>query len=211
MTTKFQHAVNTSINRPKRTGSRAFKVLDVADAKKQVEVADSIIRHDDQLEELITEALDTVCIDTGQADADATYTMQYDFWPEGDEPIRLPVRPVSAITTVKYYDTATAQQTLSAALYRFDNHRGWPVVWRADLDVDWPDLDTRRPEAIEITFQAGHLTLAAIKADAVWIRQAALFRLALLWHDRGLGQVDYDKSMRVYDSIIARRRSTLYL
>lgn len=186
-------------------------MLDVSDAKKQVEVADSIIRHDSQLDELISEALDTVCIDTAQADAQATWTMQYDDWPDLDEPILIPVRPVSSITTLKYYDVDTTQTTLSSALYRLDTHRGWPVVWRADLDVDWPDLDTRRPETIELTFVAGHADLAALKSDAPWLRQAALMRLTMLWHDRGLGMIDYDKATLVYNSVISRRRSTLYL
>lgn len=207
----FQSAITLIRNRPKRTGAKGFTALSTADGKKQLEIATAITRHDSQIDELITEAMDQVETDTPWVAATATHTMQYDNWPRLDEPIVIPSLPVSSITSLKYYDTDGTQQTLASSKWRFDTHRTWPVIWRADLDVDWPDLEVRRPEAIELTFVAGQADLATLKSDAVWMRQAALVRMSLLWHDRGLGMIDYDKATRVYESIIARHRSTEYL
>jgi len=197
---------------PVRTSARAFLPVSVNDAKKQLEITESVNRHDDQLTDLLTEAVDLVEVDTPYVAASAQYTVLLDGWPPGDEPIRLPRKPVSAITTIKYYDQDAAQITLSSALYRTSLvNRVWPSIWRVDLDDPWPDLESHRAEPIEIIFQAGHLTIAALRDDAVWMRQAALARMALLWHDRGLGRIDYAKANRVYASIVDRRRSSRYL
>lgn len=194
--------------KPVRTGTRAFRAIQLHRAKKQVEIADAITRHDEQLLDLIDEALDQVELDTLHVYASATYRITFDDWPSGDKPVVIPSLPVSAIDSLKYYDTNGTQQTMSSALYRLDTGRTVPVLWRADLDTAWPDLEVNRPQAVELNYTAGNATIDVVPS---WMRQAGLARLAMLWADRGIGQIDVDKAERVYRSIITRRRSPLYM
>lgn len=68
--------------------------------------------------------------------------------------------PVASITSIKYYDTENAQQTLSADVYRSEV-RTWPAVIELKPDQEWPDTYDRI-NAIEITFSAGYAAAANV-------------------------------------------------
>lgn len=98
-----------------------------------------------------------------------------DEWPEAPEDgrapfLRLPVGPVTAIASVKYYDTAGVLQTLSAALYYTDlvGLRARVVLKQGEI---WPQLETGRPSPIEVRFTAGYANAAAVPDDIkLWIK-----------------------------------------
>lgn len=197
------NAMMASRNRPVRVSARLFSPLATADAKRQLEIASTITRFDDQLTDLITEALDLVERDTAWVATNSDYTMQYDCWPTGYDPILLPIRPVRSITALQYFDATGTQVSWASSNWRLDTHRNFPVIFREHLHQAWPTLQTNRTGAITVACAAGYASLADLEDDGgQWMRQAALARLAMLWHDRGLGKVDVEKARRVYRSIV---------
>lgn len=71
--------------------------------------------------------------------------------------IELPRAPVTAITSIKYYDLDNVQQTLSTSIYTTDLHAEPP---RIDLAYDQSYPDTySRSNAVEILYTAGYATL----------------------------------------------------
>lgn len=86
----------------------------------------------------------------------------------------LPVAPVQSVS-IKYTDTAGAEQTLAPASYEFNGEDTLrPFIYRAD-DATWPDLDDVR-DAVRVTAVVGY---AEVPADI----KAALLLLIGHWFD----------------------------
>lgn len=99
---------------------------------------------------------------------------------EFTDPIVLRKGPVSAVSSVKYYDTAGQLQTASASLYSLDliSDPQWIVLngtasWPATLDA---------VNAVEITFVAGY---ADANSPAYKAAQTATRALVLHWYENG--------------------------
>ncbi len=97
-----------------------------------------------------------------------------DEWPEtepGKAPfLRLPVGPVTAIASVKYYDPAGVLQTMSASDY-FTDLVGLRARIVLKEGITWPFLQTARPSPIEVRFTAGYANAAAVPEDIKhWIK-----------------------------------------
>ena len=93
-----------------------------------------------QIRAFITAAREKVETDTGRALMTQTWDYTFDLWPCGLEPIYLPKAPVSAITSVKHYDTSNVQQTIASSVYkplldrepgeiRLKNAQSWPALY----------------------------------------------------------------------------------
>lgn len=80
--------------------------------------------------------------------------------------IQLPVSPVKSITSVTYYDSDNASQTLSSSEYDTDLKSVIPTITSAD-GYEFPDTYPK-PNAVIVRFVAGyvanHPDLATIKA-----------------------------------------------
>lgn len=76
--------------------------------------------------------------------------------------INLQKHPVSAINSVKYYDTDGDLQTVSAVDYRLQNFRV-PCRLEFDSGFDYPDLHDREHPVV-VNFQAGYLGASAVPA-----------------------------------------------
>lgn len=74
--------------------------------------------------------------------------------------IELPRAPVTAITSVKYYDEDNVLQTLSSSVYNTDLHSEPPRITLA-TDQEYPDV-YERTNAVEILYTAGYASLTAI-------------------------------------------------
>lgn len=98
-----------------------------------------------------------------------------DEWPkppeDGKAPfLRLPVGPVTAIASVKYYDPAGVLQTMSASDY-FTDLVGLRARIVLKEGITWPFLQTARPSPIEVRFTAGYANAAAVPEDIKhWIK-----------------------------------------
>lgn len=70
-----------------------------------------------------------------------------------DDRIRIPMQPITSITSVEYVDTDGNVQTLSTSLYVADIHRRPPEI-RRGWNVIYPTV-RNEPGCVRITFEAG--------------------------------------------------------
>lgn len=106
-----------------------------------------------------------------------------DWWPGVGQVVRLPVRPVQSITSIKYYDIAGVQQTMAAGAYQTWLEHEPPLIAPTPLTV-WPTLQSGRIGGVEIVFVAGEPTTATVPARA---REAILLTLGYWNGNRGDG------------------------
>jgi len=148
----------------------------------------------------------------GRAIVNTTYALHLLDWPD-DNVIRLPRPPLSSVTSVKYYDTDSVQQTLSTSVYGTETVCQPGLVYLKNGQT-WPTLeDEPKKLRVTITYVAGHGATAALAlANRQHFAQAIVLvgrdfyenptwhlpkagytneaATALLWTDRFLGEVD---------------------
>lgn len=134
----------------------------LAQAKKQVEIADSDTAHDEHLYELIDRARDEFEADCDLCIASQTWKVYADDVYDG---MQLQKGPIQSITSIKYYDTNNALQTLSTSIYNFDAANR---MVRLQYDQVWPSF-TNRWDAWEITYLCGFATLPPMAVQAMLI------------------------------------------
>lgn len=80
--------------------------------------------------------------------------------------LHLPYPPLLGVTSVTYYDTANASQTLSSSNYHVElsTNGGGRLVWATDATV--PGLYVR-PDAVTVTFTTGYEEASSIPATAI--------------------------------------------
>lgn len=152
----------------------AAEPVTLAEVKRQRNIFST--DHDTELTRLITAARQYVERYLNRALISQTWDLYIDAFPTQ---IIVPLPPLQSITTVKYYDTAGVQQTLSSALYTVVSQTSGPAVITPAVDQSWPDIQTR-PNAVEVRFVAGYG--AASTAVPEPIRQA-LFLLIGQWSE----------------------------
>lgn len=93
-----------------------------------------------------------------------TVTLYMDEFPEEDE-IELRLMPISAVSSVKYYDTNGTLQTFSSSSY-------WTNLIEAPPEIclksgySWPLTQLERPNAIEIALTCGYGARSAVHVAA---------------------------------------------
>lgn len=102
-----------------------------------------------------------------------------DEWPDGDDSV-LPVHPIQAVTWLKYYDTANAQQTLATTVYNVTTYGPAARIALAYGQV-WPSTYCR-PDAVTLRVVAGY----GASGDSVplAIRQWIMLHAAALYEQR---------------------------
>lgn len=75
--------------------------------------------------------------------------------------IRLPKPPLQAVSSIKYYDTNGALQTLPAPDYIVDKASEPGFIFPA-VDKSWPSTQSGRPHAVEVEFVCGYADLTAV-------------------------------------------------
>ncbi len=91
----------------------------------------------------------------------------------------LPFLPIASVTSVKYYDTANAQQTLSAAYYQTDLN-ATPARIHLAYGYAWPST-YERSDAVVVRFAAGYANAAAVPQA---IKQAMLLLIGHWYRSR---------------------------
>ena len=114
--------------------------------------------------------------DTGQVLLSSTFKLVLDEWP-ADQVIRLPRHPVTAVSQIRYLDTAGSWQVLDAATYTLANVRN-PARIGLAVNQTWPPAAVQIG-AIEITFVAGYANAAAVPKNLTM----ALRLLASHWNE----------------------------
>lgn len=156
---------------------------------------------DDLVDDWITAAREYAEIHCARAFAAQTWKLTLPRW---SQIIRLPVDPVISVTSVKYYDVAGVQQTLTAVT----DYQLWlshsPSLIAPAPATSWPSLQTDRFDPIEIIFVAGTTDIP------VRVKQAIYLMVTYWSENRGDGKDMSDRGMpagarRLLDSMWSGR------
>lgn len=107
---------------------------------------------------------------TGQLLMPQTWELALDAWPDA---IEIPAAPVSAITSVKYFNASGADTTLASNQYQLDAY-GLVTRLIPAANVTWPAVDGRT-NGIRVRFVAGYASSDAVPQS---IRHWILLRAA---------------------------------
>jgi uncharacterized phiE125 gp8 family phage protein len=129
------------------------------------------VEDDTLIDGLIAAATDHIELYTGRAIMSQTWELVLD---QFSDAIMLPKGPVTAITSVKYYDTAEAEQTVSVVNYALDSASDPQWLVKAS-DYTWPTVSDGVNNVI-VRFVAGYSTVPPS------IRAAALLLIGQ-WYD----------------------------
>lgn len=176
-----------------QTTAPQVPILTTAEAKLFLRVGNAV--ENDLIDSLVLGALDAVQGFTGRQLVNAVYTWNVDRWPRTSRPFGggpwdssrprsrsefvVPFSPLASVASVKYYDVAGDQQTLSSSVYVVVTDEQ-PGKIRLGLDQTWIETDGRLA-AIEIIFTAGYGT-AASDVPAAALSAVRLILGDLYWH-----------------------------
>jgi len=158
---------------------------------------------------LIDGAIEELERDTGICLAQTVYDWTIDHF--YSDVIRLPVRPASAVTYIKYYDGGEVQQTLAATEYDFIHDRqganpGYPEI-ELKWDKYWPFTHGRH-DAVTIRFVAGYGSTSE-EIPAIH-KQALLLLCTARFEHRGEATTSNSKHLVAYESLITKYLRTSY-
>jgi uncharacterized phiE125 gp8 family phage protein len=94
-----------------------------------------------------------------------TWELWLDRWPS-DNVIKLERPPVSVINSVKYYDTANVEATMSAGDY-FANYKSYPANLGLAYGKAWPATSLRPHNGIVVNFTTGYGVNASDVPDSI--------------------------------------------
>lgn len=137
-----------------------LKPVTLVQVKKHCEVPADDTAHDDQLTLLIDVATDQFENDCDICLLTQTQRVYAENW---CSKIHLPKRPIQSITSVKYYDVADTQQTLSTGVYSL-NSPGRSVELKPNQV--WPSVATDRWDAIEVDYVCGFASAGDVPSSA---------------------------------------------
>ena len=107
----------------------------------------------------------------GRSVLQQTLRLDLPCWPY--HAIRLPAGPVSSVASVKYFDTANVERTVSSSLYFLD---GDDLVF---ADTFTPEALYARPAAVRIQYVAGYTNAGAIPSPI----KTAIMMLVAHWFE----------------------------
>lgn len=109
-----------------------------------------------------------------------TLVQRYESWPSN--PIDLLWQPVTAISSLEYYDTDGSQQTVSSSYYRLIGDTYGASYVELDETFTKPALDSRS-DAVELTYTAGYTASGSDIAIPPQIKWAILLQIEKDWGD----------------------------
>lgn len=181
------------------TTQPAVEPITLALARQHLELGASDTSHDDVLAQYIAAAREQWERDTGRALIERTYKLTTCELEE----MRFDVRPVTAITSIKYYDAGGTQQTLSTSVYQLDTSTS---TLRLAYNQTWPSYQDRW-DAVEIIYTAGEhedeTTVPAIDVQAMLLYVGYLFR-------GNRGDDDRSDDLRAYEALVIRHMRSTY-
>ena len=191
----------TEVSRATLVTGPASEPLTLLEAKKQCELNPSDTAHDDHLTLLIQAAREQWEHDTDSASITQTWRVTIEGFT--DDEIYLPKRPLQSITSITYYDSANAQQTLSTDYYSLDAASG---AVRLKYDQVWPGTASRW-DAATITYVAGYTSASTVPA----IQKAAMRLLVgKYFENRDLLVNDGMYTDRAYEALVHKFMRSSY-
>lgn len=145
-----------------RTTDATLEPLDLTEAETWLRISDS---HESTIVDgLIRAARQKVETDTGLALLTQTWTWTIDAIPD-DGVLWVPVAPLASVTSVKTFDTASAETTVATSVYRVDT-QGVPGRIVLKDGQSWPS-GLRPQNGVQVVFVAGWTSVDAIPANLV--------------------------------------------
>lgn len=142
---------------PVRTVAPTATIVSLSDAKRHVRVDGD--DEDALIGGLVNAAvahLDGYSGVLGRALTTQTWTQDFSAF---SDTMRLPVGNLLSVTSIAYYDSTNAQQTLASSVYDGLSDTLGPYITRKP-DQAWPSTYTR-PDAVRVTWSAGYGPLAS--------------------------------------------------
>lgn len=125
---------------------------------------------DSDITAMLTDAVQLCEHESGQSLMPQTWELTLDAFPDSIELTRV---PVSAITSIKYIDTAGSLQTLSSGAYSLDNSDGFGAAHVTPVfNTSWPTTRSE-PNAVKVLYVAGYANAAAVPSN--FKRQIKIF------------------------------------
>lgn len=149
--------------------------LSLTEAKLHLRVSAS--SEDTLIGSLITAARERCEEVSARSFVTRTYDLYLDAWPTCDF-IRLPMPPIASVTSVTYYDSGNAANTMSAADYYLATAGGKLVL---HVGKAWPTATLRSKEAIKVRYVAGYGAATAVPA---WCKHAMRLLIAHWYMNR---------------------------
>lgn len=168
--------------------------VSITEARKQLELQQDP-SHDEHLLRLITQAREQFEHDTESAMCYQTWVYKTAKIYDG---LRIPKRPVHSITTIKYYDSGNALQTLSSTVYQLDKPGR---MIRLAYDKDWPDTVSRW-DAYELTIKFGYSQDGALVPQVA--KQAMLLLIGHYFENRDMLMSDAMQALTAYEHLVRR-------
>jgi uncharacterized phiE125 gp8 family phage protein len=190
----------------KRTVDAAAEPFTTAEAKTWLKITHAA--DDAIIDAIVKAARMKLESDTGRALINQTWALSLDKAP-GRRALILPVAPVSAIASIKSYDTDNTETTMSNSDYRLDSHS---VPARAVLNdgASWPSA-LRHTGGLLVTFTAGYGANAAAVTDTGLLHAIRLL-VAHWYFNRAAVEVGahmYGRSKEIeqaYDALIHQHK-----
>lgn len=184
-------------NRSVSVASPAKEPLTLTEAKQHLGVAQNDAAHDVHIRDLIVAGRQQWEHDTQRLTSTRKVTENLEDWP--DYLWRFYYRPISSITSIQYYDSANAQQTLSTDVYELDAPN---QMIRLKVDQEYPAIETRW-DAITVVYSAGQTTTDEI------VKHAMKLLVDIGFEMRGLGE-NRDPYIKAYDMLALRYQRASY-
>ena len=181
-----------------QTVAPASEPISLAEARDHLEIGAAVTAHDTKLTRNIAAARLNFEMDTGLALIDQTFTLSLSAFPKGSDLLHIPVRPLSSVTSVTYYDEADAQQTLSTSVYGVDSGRRGLYL---KINQEWPAINGQH-DGIVVTFVAGYGSSSSDVPDLC--RQAVLLKIGKMFAFRDDTEHKVFSGDLAYDNIVKR-------
>lgn len=169
-------------------------------ARRQIFVATDDTTHDAELSDIIDVAVEQWESDTDSCLMARTLRVYLETWQ--DDEIYLPSRPVTSITSIKYFDDGDTEQTLSTSVYDLD--QGSRAV-RLKFNRVWPSLSTRW-DAAQVNYVAGYSLAASVPN----IAKRAVLLLVGYYFAKNRGDNDGPSDMKAYERLVQHHLRSTY-
>lgn len=139
---------------------------------------------------------------SGMVLTDSTWEMQFSVWPTSRE-LRLEVRPLSSVLSVKYWTADGSERVLSEESYEVDAAESAIKLKRS---TSWPSEPLRVAAPIIVGFTAGFSDPDLVPADiqtALWFRVQGM-ALGVKASASTIHALETNRLQAVFDSAVAR-------
>lgn len=190
----------TQIPMAVQTVAPVTEPVTIYEARRQVNLSQTDTAHDAKLASLIESARQQFEHDTGTYLIKRTMAVTLSCLHE----MQFPHKPVTAITSISYYDAGNASQTLSSSVYQLDTGRS---QLRLGYSQDWPTMIDRW-DAATITYVLGsHDDSTTVPAYA---KSAMLLLIANEFEAPDMMGPAYTQTQVSYERLVAKFMRSSY-